>query len=102
MSNSDDEPGDSSGEPREPVTQQITRHQVILDRGLRSIGRVSGIEVEQDLVRIRIIPHREFRRRHPDVTDEQVHVDAEDLDRVQGPNAILGRDVEELIEEWRD
>lgn len=86
----------------ERLTPDAVAQKVALDRNYRPIGRIATVDEEDGHVaRIRIAPHREFRRKHPECTDGSYPLDACEIARLWGHSVVLDKDVDELVSLWR-
>lgn len=54
------------------------------------------------MLRIRIAPHREFRQKHPEFSDESYVLDARSIAKMWGNNVVLDKDIEEIVRLWKD
>lgn len=76
---------------------------VALDREYRPIGTVHRVDHEEgEVIRIRISPHREFRQKHPEFSDESYILDARSISKLWGNNVVLDKDIDELVRLWKD
>lgn len=82
---------------RDDLTPDRVDAKVALDRSYRPIGTIETLDEEEGRVmRVRISPHREFRKKHPDLADEIV-LDASSIAKLWGHNVVLDKDIAELL-----
>lgn len=76
---------------------------IALDREYRPIGTVDQVDTQDDeVLSIRISPHREFRKKHPEFSEDSYVLDARSIARLWGNNVVLDKDIQELVRLWKD